>query len=409
MVKAVAPELAEPDPEPHPEPTLKRKYVKGGGATLMGKSAPEDTQSGKGGKKRKRKACIRDGCDKGAEGKTGMCKAHGGFKRCTEEGCDKSARGASDLCSAHGGGKRCTEEGCIRRGEGKTNKCKAHGGGKRCAEEGCDKSAQGASDLCSAHGGGNRCTVDGCGKGARGVTDMCNAHGGGKRCVVDGCGKSAQGASDQCIAHGGGRRCMIKGCSKGATGASGLCIAHGGGTRCPYCVDWPDSRCGNAKKYDGYCATCFKRVFPNDERSTVIYEHSKEIRVRNAINEHFDGFIHDQPLHTTHCDCTMRRRIDHRKLIGGTLLCVETDEFAHRSYDPRDEEIRYDDLVAYHTGRMIFIRFNPDGKGVDMEDKIERLLDEMRCQIERTERGENDGPGLLEIIYLYYNKVPQTT
>jgi hypothetical protein len=98
----------------------------------------------------------------------------------------------------------------------------------------------------------------------------------------------------------------------------------------------------------------------------------------------------------------MRRRIDHRKLIGGTLMCVETDEFAHRYYDPRDEEIRYDDLVAYHTGRMIFIRFNPDGKGVDMEDKLDRLVDEMRQQIDRIERGENDGPGLLEIIKLFY-------
>jgi hypothetical protein len=105
----------------------------------------------------------------------------------------------------------------------------------------------------------------------------------------------------------------------------------------------------------------------------------------------------------------MRRRIDHRKLIGGTLMCVETDEFEHRSYKKADEEIRYNDLEAYHTGRMIFIRFNPDGKGVDMEDKLERLMDEMQYQIGRIERGENDGPGLLEIVYLYYDKAPQTT
>ena len=34
----------------------------------------------------------------------------------------------------------------------------------------------------------------------------------------------------------------------------------------------------------------------------------------------------------------------HRKLIGNTILAIETDEFGHHSYDPKDEEIRYDDL-----------------------------------------------------------------
>ena len=39
----------------------------------------------------------------------------------------------------------------------------------------------------------------------------------------------------------------------------------------------------------GYCATCFKRVFPNDQRSQIIYTHTKEIMVRNAININFEG------------------------------------------------------------------------------------------------------------------------
>jgi hypothetical protein len=219
-----------------------------------------------------------------------------------------------------------------------------------------------------------------------------------KLCIRDGCSSRT---GDLCKAHGGGRRCIHDGCLKGAQGATDLCIIHGGGLRCPNCVDWIDSR-GGKSKFDGYCATCFKLVFPDDERSKVVYGHTKEILVRNTINAHFKGFVHDRALYTDHCDCMMKRRIDHRKLIGGTLLCVETDEFAHRSYDPRDEEIRYDDLVAYHTGRMICIRFNPDGKGVDMEDKLERLVDEMQHQIERIERGENDGPDLLEIIKLFF-------
>jgi hypothetical protein len=203
------------------------------------------------------------------------------------------------------------------------------------------------------------------------------------------------------MAHGGGWRCTEEGCTKGAVGKTGKCKAHGGGPRCPNCIDWIDSRTGTPA-YDGYCATCFKRLFPEDPRSKIIYTHTKEIRVRNAINSQFEGFIHDKPLFTDGCDCTHRRRIDHRKLIGATLLCVETDEFGHRVYDPKDEEIRYDDLYMIHSGKWLFIRFNPDGKGVDMEDKLTALLDEIEAQIERIGREENTD--LVEIIKMYYDE-----
>jgi hypothetical protein len=141
-------------------------------------------------------------------------------------------------------------------------------------------------------------------------------------------------------------------------------------------------------------------LFPTDERSKVIYTHTKEIRVRNAINKAFEGFIHDKPLYTGQCNCTHRRRIDHRKQIGNTVLAIETDEFGHAGYDPKDEELRYDDLYMIHSGKWIFIRFNPDGKGVDMVDKLARLMQEIQIQIERIENDENNE--LLEIIKMYY-------
>jgi len=71
-----------------------------------------------------------------------------------------------------------------------------------------------------------------------------------------------------------------------------------------------------------------------------MYVYTKEMMVRNRINSEFEGFIHDIPLFTGNCDCTHRRRIDHRKMIGNTILAVETDEFGHRGYDKTDEEIR---------------------------------------------------------------------
>jgi hypothetical protein len=123
--------------------------------------------------------------------------------------------------------------------------------------------------------------------------------------------------------------------------------------------------------------------------------------VRNVLNKNFDGFIHDKPLYTMNCDCTHRRRIDHRKLIGNTILAVETDEFGHKSYDQHDEEIRYDDLFMIHSGKWIFIRFNPDNNisKVDIDDKLDKLIETMNECIERIERNENTE--LVEIIKLY--------
>jgi hypothetical protein len=178
--------------------------------------------------------------------------------------------------------------------------------------------------------------------------------------------------------------------------------------RCINCIDWIDSH-GSNKKYDNYCARCFKRLFPDDERSLVIYEHSKEILVRNAIskkaleNEKFKNFIHDKPLYTNGCNCTHKRRIDHRKLIGNTMLAIETDEYAHRGYDKKDEEIRYDDLYMLHSGKWIFIRFNPDNtkdNKNDINEKIKILLIEIENQIINIENEKNKNP--VEIIYLFY-------
>lgn len=270
-----------------------------------------------------------------------------------------------------------------------------------------------------------QCVETGCKEIVWNIGDKCRKHGGG-RCIEYGCKnwavmrykqfiRCADGRivmtpdrepNNKCTRHGGGNRCVEPSCKKSAVIRNGAligeprrCIAHGGGERCPNCINWADSRSGS-KVYDGYCATCFKQVFPNDERSKVIYTHTKEIRVRNKINEHFEGFIHDKPLYTGQCDCTMRRRIDHRKLIGATLLCVETDEFAHKGYDPKDEEIRYDDLFMVHSGKWVFIRFNPDGKGVDMDDKLSRLVEEIHIQIKRIENEENSE--LLEVVKLFY-------
>jgi hypothetical protein len=82
------------------------------------------------------------------------------------------------------------------------------------------------------------------------------------------------------------------------------------------------------------------------------------------------------------------------------MLAVETDEFGHASYDNYDEEIRYDDLFMLHSGKWVFIRFNPDGGDVDLKYKLFVLLEEIETQIRRIENEENTV--LVDILTLFY-------
>jgi hypothetical protein len=165
------------------------------------------------------------------------------------------------------------------------------------------------------------------------------------------------------------------------------------------------------KKYKGYCSNCYRNLFPNDPLTLQMNSKTKEIAVRDYINSNFEGFQHDKSLWTGNCDCTHRRRLDHRKLIGNTLLCIETDENQHKNYDLKDEEIRYDDLFMLHGGKFVYIRFNPDkfkdknGKSLNpmLYTRLPILKEEIEKQISRIEKEENEE--LLEIIKLYYDEI----
>jgi len=167
-------------------------------------------------------------------------------------------------------------------------------------------------------------------------------------------------------------------------------------------------RSGNIK-YKYYCTFCYQHLFPDDELSKNIRKKTKENYVRDFLKEIDPDFIHDKPLWTGNCDCSHRRRIDFRKLIGNTLLCIEVDEYQHKRYNKADEEIRYDDLFMIHGGKFIFIRFNPDEfvngfgtkKNPYMKRRMKYLEEEINKQIEYIHNEKNNE--LLEIVYLFYD------
>ena len=170
----------------------------------------------------------------------------------------------------------------------------------------------------------------------------------------------------------------------------------------------PNCKTIGNRNYKGYCVFCFTHLFPNDPKTLQAYCKTKELTVRNFINNNYEGFQHDLPLFIGGCDCSTRRRIDHRKLINNTMLCLETDEFQHSSYDKQDEIKRYNDLYLQFSAKFIFIRFNPDKyiennitKNPMMAKRLITLKETIDNQIHRIINYENKD--LFEIIHLFYN------
>ena len=177
----------------------------------------------------------------------------------------------------------------------------------------------------------------------------------------------------------------------------------------------PDGKCPmytqGTSKYDGYCVECFIRGFPDDKRTKTARKNSKELKVRDYLAEtlHDLTFIHDSPIWTHGCDCTHRRRIDLRVMIEDTLLCVEIDEDQHKFKDMKDEKERYDDLFMVHSGKYLFVRYNPDsyktpsgGKSkTSDETRLKYLKTFIEKHVERIEKGLNIE--LIEVHKLFYD------
>ena len=166
------------------------------------------------------------------------------------------------------------------------------------------------------------------------------------------------------------------------------------------------------RKLQGFCSHCFANIFPEDPRALTVRKKSKELQVMTHIFSNYDGFKNDKPFYVDlegGC-CATRRRIDLRKLINNTMLCIEVDENQHKNYIKQHEINRYDDLFMDFSGKYIFIRYNPD-KYIDKFGKSKNPMFETRMDVlERSidkhiERINNeDNKELLEIHHLFYDE-----
>ena len=168
---------------------------------------------------------------------------------------------------------------------------------------------------------------------------------------------------------------------------------------------------GGNKDYRGYCTWCFQHLFPDDPLVKNIRSKTMESEVAVAVLGRDSEYKHDKPMMLGGCDCSVRRRVDFWKIIGNTVLAIEVDEYQHKGYDMKKEEIRYDDLYMAFSGKWIFIRFNPhdykckNGKVIKrkLKDKLPELLAEIEKHEERIRKEQN--LELLEIHKLFFDKI----
>lgn len=162
------------------------------------------------------------------------------------------------------------------------------------------------------------------------------------------------------------------------------------------------------RKYKGYCTFCYSHLFPDDPLTATIRRKTKELQIRDFINENYEEFVHDKPITIGDgCNCTNRRRIDFRKIIGNTMLAIEVDEFQHRRYDQKDETARYNDMTMIFTGKWYYIRYNPDTykdksgklKNPDMKTRLTKLQDVMDAAIYNILNDKNEELLLIEYVY----------
>jgi hypothetical protein len=127
-------------------------------------------------------------------------------------------------------------------------------------------------------------------------------------------------------------------------------------------------------KYNDYCTHCFANLFPNNPKTLQI-----------------------------------KAKIDLRKLIGNTLLCIEIDEDQHKSYNKVDEVRRYNNLFMDFSGKYVFIRYNPDPykvNGIRRNPKFNTRITELVNKIKELEKHIQNGKNkeLIEIHHMYYDE-----
>ncbi len=182
------------------------------------------------------------------------------------------------------------------------------------------------------------------------------------------------------------RRTRCKSC-----GGSGICIHDKQKEKCITCT--PDT------KY--FCKSC--RLFVVSNRSNYLCSYcnpdktknrkTKENRVRDLLTANGLTFIQDKTFTN---DCCLKYRPDFFIDCGSYVIIIECDENGHEQYD-RDCEIVRMNNISHAIGLPVkWIRYNPDKKGIRINEKEKVLISTIQTYLDRTFLED------LEVVYLFY-------
>ena len=130
--------------------------------------------------------------------------------------------------------------------------------------------------------------------------------------------------------------------------------------------------CGNTSfqhKIREYCFSMEDEFIPIIQQQATVTNNStvcdlsskKDDFVNQMYAELFPYFKWQERNKAPINDCSIRRRPDYYTILPHHILIMEVDEEQHKQYDPKDENVRINQLSeSFNDKPIIYIRFNPD-------------------------------------------------
>lgn len=178
------------------------------------------------------------------------------------------------------------------------------------------------------------------------------------------------------------------------------CVHDIGNKKCNYCQgncfilkQYKDKNSGQVK----ICRKCYKKV--------IGYKCRAEEDMVKFIENHkkLKDFVVSKDKIISNDSCNTKRRPDILLSSGDLHIIIECDEKQHRYYNPICESGRIDEILdEFKTGKVVFIRWNPDYYKVKKKLNRKERLEKLGKVIENL---TNDPPKEhIKIIYMFYDQ-----
>ncbi len=124
------------------------------------------------------------------------------------------------------------------------------------------------------------------------------------------------------------------------------------------------TKCKNCKLFQTHKKTNYLCSYCNTNSSKK--QKTKELQLKTFLEKYYQ-LIHNKKVNL---DNTCQRYFPDFLIDCNTFfVCIECDEYAHKTYDKLCELIRMNNIIFSLGLPIVFLRFNPDKKGIKMKTK----------------------------------------